>query len=149
MQSKIGTPSLTLEHLPFRDAEGYVLPMIQANSLEIMDRPANPDLITMRCMCEAGMLRVYVLFKDQEPIGYCLMAISNNLLWQDIKQAVQLVVYVKPEHRGRAGAWMIAEVDKDLRQFVDRIYRHSRDARVGLFRKFGYKIDEATYLLET
>lgn len=150
MPSQTGTHSLTLSKFPFRLAEGFVLPMIQENSQEIMGRDANPDLEAMRQMSDSGQIRVYVLFKDKDPIGYCLMYLSYNLLWQDIRQAVQLVAYVKPAFRTGCGRWMLKEVDRDLKLAVDRIYRHSRAGTNTwmIYSRLGYEPDESTFVLD-
>ena len=148
--SQTGTRSLTLDKLPFRDAYPFIEKMMQAHSQECLGREAIPDYIGFCSLCDAGMLRTYLLMDGEDAVGYCVMFLSRNLIHSDIDQAVQIAVYVEPKFRTGCGRWMIEKVDKDLHGHVDRIYRHERPgSRVGaVYRKLGYRIDEHTYVLD-
>jgi hypothetical protein len=148
--SQTGTHSLTLDKLPFAEAYPFIETMMHAHTNESLGRDALPDYTGFCALCDAGALRTYLAMIGDLPIAYCIMYLSTNIIHSDIRQAVQIGVYVKPEFRTGTGRWMIHQIDKDLRQTVDRIYRHERPgSRVGsVYKRLGYRVDETTYVLD-
>ncbi len=149
--SQTGTHFLTLDKLPFRDAYPFIETMMHAHSNESLGRDAMPDYTGFCSLCEAGHLRTYLAMEGDEPVGYCVMFVSTNLIHSDVWQAVQIGLYVKPAFRTGCGRWMVREIDKDLRKNMDRIYRHERPgSRVGsVYKRLGYRVDETTYVLDS
>ena len=149
--SKSGPSMMTLDKLPFRDAYPFIETMMHDHTNESLGRDALPDYTGFCALCEAGQLRTYLAMSIDEPIGYCLMYICTNMIHSDVTQAVQIGVYVKPAFRTGFGRWMISQIDTDLKQSVDRIYRHERPgSRVGsVYKRLGYRVDETTYVLDS
>ena len=108
--SQTGTRLLTLDKLRFAEAYPFIETMMHDHTNESLGRDALPDYTGFCSLCEAGNLRTYLAMNGDEPVGYCIMFVSVNLIHSDVTQAVQIGVYVKPAFRTGFGRWMISSI---------------------------------------
>ena len=89
------------------------------------DIALEPDEERYNQIEEGGMLRVFTLRNiDKKLIGYALFFVNKNLHYKSSKQAVQDVIFIRKENRGRGGRF-IAWCDEQLKaEKVQVVYHH-------------------------
>jgi GNAT superfamily N-acetyltransferase len=108
----------------------------------------NPDFERYRVIEEAGALKVFTL--RTEPgllLGYAVFFVAPHLQYRDSLQAMQDLVYIHPEVRGRGwGREFLEFIDAMLHKDGVDIVMHTckvHQSFGGLLEKIGYtKIDE-------
>jgi GNAT superfamily N-acetyltransferase len=76
--------------------------------------PLAPDWRRMEQLEEMGLLRVASLRRGGELIGYSLFSICTHLQFALTLHATNMAVYVKPRHRGLAGARLLVRCEELL-----------------------------------
>lgn len=75
----------------------------------------NPDLLRYKNISDQGMLKIYTIRnKSNTVIAVAVFAIYTHSYARHVTQAVQDVIYVKPEHRGILSAKFILWIDQQL-----------------------------------
>lgn len=134
------------------DIQEEIKPLLKLHYEEIAhykDIPLNPDFETYMKLELAGMLRVYtVRTTDEETlIGYNIFFIKENLHYRDSIQAVQDVVFIQKEYRGR-GKEFIQWCDERLKSDgVNVVYHHVKAAHNfgPMLEKQGYELMDLIY----
>jgi hypothetical protein len=67
------------------------------------DIPLDPDIDTYNTMEVIGALRCFTAREQGRLVGYAVFFIRHNLHYRSSLQAMQDVLFVLPEHRGRVG----------------------------------------------
>jgi len=60
----------------------------------------NPNFDHYRILEANGVLRMYIAREDGAVVGYAVFFVTQNLHYQDVKQAQSDVFYVEPSRRG-------------------------------------------------
>jgi GNAT superfamily N-acetyltransferase len=92
----------------------------------------------------AGHLRIFTARIAGELVGYCAYFVNHNPHYKSSIQAVQDVLYLAPEHRGRTLGWrLIAYADEALAaEGVQAAYQHVKAAHPmdALLKRLGYEL---------
>lgn len=124
-------------------------PLLERHWREIAtyaDIPLAPDRERYNAMDAAGALRCYtarVREKDglaagsgataARLVGYAIFSVAMNMHYRTSAIAVQDVLFVLPEYRGRAGLGLIRHAERELRaEGVKLIYHHQKVATPAL-----------------
>jgi GNAT superfamily N-acetyltransferase len=115
----------------------------------------DPDWARAYALEEMGVLRILTLRCDDELVGYNAFHVMPHIHAQSTSMAVNDVLYVKPEHRGRAGLQLIRVAERALKAAgVVRVHYSTKvHATVGrrghktgdVLAKLGYRHDEQSY----
>lgn len=120
-------------HLAFGDVpiEGYwneALAMMRENNAEtgiLTDDEFMPMLDRYIKIQQNGLLRVFVALRDNRLIGYAVFFIVPHMHSQKVIQAIQDVIYVRPEFRGITAVRFMKYMDSELAAIpVTMIYRN-------------------------
>ncbi len=109
----------------------------------------NPDWAAYRFLATAGMLKVFTARQEGVLIGYAAYAIHQNLHYRDRKHAVQDVLYLDPDYRGKMmGVRLIKYADDVLMH--DGVHLVSHHVKVKndfgpLLERIGYHLVEKIY----
>jgi GNAT superfamily N-acetyltransferase len=106
-------------------------PLLAAHWREIahfQDIPLNVDWETYHRASHDGVLRVITARTEERLAGYAVFFIRSNPHYQDSLQAVQDVMYMMPEHRGRGGALINFAEDSLRAEGVQAVYQHVKEA---------------------
>lgn len=127
-------------------------PLLEAHWQEIglwRDIPPDPDTGAYESLEQAGMLRVFTVRADGWLVGYAAYVVRTHLHYRTSRQAVQDVIYLKPEHRrGRLGLRLIQHADRELaREGVQAVFQHVKTAHDfgPLLKRIGYQQVENVY----
>ena len=134
------------------DIKEEIQPLLKLHYDEIAhykDIPLNPDFETYMKLELAGMLRLFTVRTTDEEnlIGYNVFFIKENLHYKDSIQAVQDVVFIKKEYRGR-GKEFIMWCDERLKSDgVNVVYHHVKAAHNfgPMLEKQGYELMDLIY----
>lgn len=114
-------------------------PLMEANHAAAgVDAPLDPDLWLIQGM----QPRVWVVWHEGRPVGYCAHIISRHPLTQEM-HATCLAIYIDPAHRPRAFQ-LIRRAEADLAGHVSLIaynLPHMTEAGV-FFERMGYDCRE-------
>jgi GNAT superfamily N-acetyltransferase len=109
-----------------------------------------PDRDKYIALNELGTFRVFTARLRGRLVGYSVFMVHESLIYPGETWAVQDVIYVHPEHRGRTAVRFIRTVDKSLHEDlgVKAILRHvSRKLDFGrTLERLGYHEQEVSYL---
>lgn len=133
------------------DLFAELLPLLNAHYKEIahhQDIPFDPNLAGYKALSDEGALRIFTArADDRELIGYSVYFLRNNLHYQSSLQAVQDILYVRPDSRG-IGARLIKWCDTQLkRDGVQVVYQHVKAAHNfgPMLERFGYELVDLIY----
>lgn len=96
-----------------------VKPLLEAHWDEVAmwpDQILNPDWDLYRMVEDAGMVRAYTVRDAGVLVGYALFFVRPNIHATHVLMAVQDVLYVMPEYRGKWGARFLLWIEAQLRQ---------------------------------
>lgn len=108
-----------------------------------------PDRSRYQAMFDLGILSLFTVRIFGALIGYALFVVSIHLHYSDTIWALQDVLYVKPEHRGRTAIRFIRWQDDELAaDGVDLCYRHvsERNDYSRTLLRMGYELGERGYI---
>lgn len=140
------------------------IPLLRAHYREIahyQDIPLDPDFDGYRALEDAGAIRCYTARASvdcTDPaherceakgplIGYAVFFVRRNLHYRGSLQAVQDILYVRPEHRG-TGLRLIRYADEQLRaEGVQVTYQHVKhEHNFGpALERMGYELIDLIY----
>jgi GNAT superfamily N-acetyltransferase len=130
-------------------------PLLLAHKDEIAhypDIPLHVDATVYHAAEANGALRIYTIRDLDQPhaplVGYAVFFVRANPHYADSVQAVQDVLYVAPERRGRTGAKLIRFADACLRaEGVQAVYHHVKVAHNfgPLLERMGYEAVDVIY----
>lgn len=107
------------------DVEDEIKPLLSAHWQEIahyLDIPLDPDWEFYRT---AKTIRVYTARANRVLVGYAVFFISPNRHYKASIQAVQDILFVLPEYRGRTGFRLIRYCDEQLKlEGAQVVYQH-------------------------
>lgn len=114
------------------------------------DIPLAIDEATYRAVEMQGALRIYTARLDGELVGYAAFFLQWHAHYAESKQAMQDVLYVAPEHRGRLiGLRLIRHSERALRAEGVQVVRHHvkvAHAQLGdILEALGYSAEEITF----
>jgi hypothetical protein len=72
-----------------------------------------------------GFFRVFTARVDGLLVGYCVMGVTPHLHYSGLVWAIEDVIYVDREHRGRIAIRFVKWMDEELFLEADAITRHS------------------------
>lgn len=97
-----------------------ILPLIQAHWHEIgaygEDVPLDPDWQNYAVLEVSGLLHVATARVDGKLVGYCVTLVAPHLHYKSTVFAINDLIYVLPEYRGRAGLKLVLHVLREMRQ---------------------------------
>jgi GNAT superfamily N-acetyltransferase len=112
------------------------------------DIPFEPDWDGYLKLGEAGILRVFTArLESGELCGYAAFFVKHNLHYKSSLQAVQDVIFMAKEHRGRGGE-LVMFCDEKLRASgAQAVYHHvkSKHNFGPMLEKFGYELVDLIY----
>ena len=128
-------------------------PVIAAHKDEIahyQDIPLDPDWPVYYAAQETGALRPFTMRDETGALqGYAVYFVRPNIHYRTSLQAVQDILYLAPEHRGRMiGYRFIRWCDDQLRaEGVQAVYQHCKANRdLGpLLTRQGYELVDRVY----
>lgn len=109
----------------------------------------NPDYSKYIHLYNEGRLKLFTV-RDQEDgelVGYAIFSVNYNLHYKQSLQALQDVIYIKPERRG-FGKKFIDFCDSQLKDMgVEAVYHHVKvEHNFGpLLEKLGYELIDLVY----
>lgn len=113
------------------------------------DIPMDPDREAYEAIEDAGLLRLYTARNAQGLVGYAAYVVRTHLHYRGSVQAVQDVVYLRPEYRqGRIGQKLLEAADADLAsEGVQVVFQHVKLAHNfgPLLERLGYEHLENVY----
>lgn len=122
------------------------MPLLQAHWQEIshyLDIPLKPNLAKYRTLEDDGVLRCYVVRRGTELVGYAVYVVGYNPHYVTSFQAIQDVLFLRKDCRGRTGLSFIAWCDDRLREEgVQAVYHHVKAAH-----NFGPALEHLGYEL--
>lgn len=129
-----------------------MMPLLERHWKEVAhygDIPLEPDR-AMYLTAEAnGALRVFTVRNDRgRLVGYAFFFVRHNPHYLSSLQAVQDVIYVETESRGRTGSWFITACEDALRaEGVQAVYHHVKTAHNWgkLLERKGYEAVDVIY----
>jgi GNAT superfamily N-acetyltransferase len=128
-----------------------MLPLLTAHYKEIahyQDIPLEPDYSSYKHLSDSDCLRIFTARNDdKELIGYCVYFVRENLHYKSSLQAVQDIVYVRPDCRG-VGARLIKWSDEQLKaDKVQVVYQHVKSAHNfgPMLERMGYELVDLIY----
>lgn len=134
-----------------QDVLHEMIPLLELHWREIAhykDIPLEPDAERYFMMQDAGMLRVFTV-RDQLNglVGYGVYIINTNPHYSSSKQALQDILFIRPEHRGRGGkfiTWCDEQLKADGCQVV---YQHIKKAHNfgPMLERHGYELVDLIY----
>jgi len=129
-----------------REALSEAMPLLQAHWKEIahyQDIPLDPDVAMYVAAEERGTVRAYSARNEcGQLIGYAVFFVKHNPHYQGSLQAVQDIIYLDPDARGR-GLQFINFCDEQLRaEGVQVVYHH-----VKAVHNFGKALERIGYEL--
>ena len=123
-------PPITIQSEDLPDAWNEMLPLFEDHYLEVahnLDIPLDPDTRRYMLMHDAGLMRLVTVRRGEELIGYSLWIVQAAIHYMGSLQAMEDVIYIKPECRGGLGAKLIKFSDDMLRaEGVQVAYRHTK-----------------------
>jgi len=126
-------------------------PLLEAHYAEIAhyhDIPLDPDYDQYLQLEKMGIVRCYVARNSEgKMVGYAVYIVRNNLHYKTSLQAVQDIIFVKKECRGRGG-YFILWCDEQLRdEGVQAVYHHVKTKfNFGpMLEKCGYELIDLIY----
>lgn len=129
-----------------------IAPLLVAHFTEIAhfsDIELNPDYSLYLAMEDGGGLRVYTARRsDGELIGYAIFFVRRNPHYRTSLQAVQDILFVRPDQRGVTGARLIMYADAELkREGVQAVMHHVKAAHNfgPLLERLGYQLVDLIY----
>lgn len=138
--------TVTFQREPIRALWAELWPLLVAHWEEIAtwpDIPLDPDREAYAEADDAGLLRLYTA-RDAAGllVGYAAYVVRTHLHYRHSKQAVQDVVYLRPEcRRGRIGRQLLEYGDAQLAgEGVQVVYQH-----VKLTHNFGPLLERLGY----
>lgn len=144
--------SIVIQREPIHALWTEIWPLLHDHWQEIglwRDIPPDPDTQAYEAMETAGMLRVFTVRAEGWLIGYAAYVVRTHLHYRGSKQAVQDVIYLKPEHRrGRLGLRLIRHADAELaREGVQAVFHHVKVAHDfgPVLERIGYEQVEKVY----
>ncbi len=106
------------------------------------DLVPNPDWEKYYRLEELNVLRIYTVRDEGNLAGYAVFYVSQHMQYMDSIQAVQDLIYLKPEYRKTGyGKAFIKWIDSELEQEgVDIISHHTKSAKsfAPLLESLGY-----------
>lgn len=137
---------ITYQRERIADLWNEVQPLLEQHWDEISahkDIPLDPDVARYNAAEAAGWLRAYTAREAKTLIGYAAFMVAPSLHYRASVQAVQDVVYVAPERRGRVGIELLRFANLQLRaEGVQLVYQHQKVAHPALgvvLRRIGYQ----------
>lgn len=132
------------------DVVHEIKPLLEAHWREIAhfdDIPLEPD---WQFYMAAKTLRVFTARDDGRLVGYGIFFISPNRHYLSSIQAVQDILFISPEYRGRTvGPRLIAFCDEQLMlEGAQAVYHHVKPAKLDfgpLLLRMGYEFTDAVY----
>jgi hypothetical protein len=129
-----------------------ILLLLKAHWEEVTYDPdmlPQPDMTEYECIERGNGLKLFTARDDGKLIGYCIMFINYSMHYGYAKQAVQDLLYIKPEHRGgdmleRFIKHIDAELQAEDVKLVFQMVKPSRDFGKKLL-AMGYRHDETVY----
>lgn len=88
-----------------------------------------PNVKAYHEAANSGFFRVYTMRVDAALVGYCVVGVTPHLHYSGLVWAIEDVIYVDREHRGRLAVRFIEWMDALLLEEVDAITRHSTVAK--------------------
>ena len=131
---------------------GEVTPLLELHRDELClydDFVLNPNWKAYQMLEEMGHFVIYTAREEGKLIGYAAYAIHQNLHYNNRKHAVQDVIFISKDRRGRlAGIGLIKFADKELtEQGVHLVSHHVKlhNDFGPLLMKLGYGLAEYIY----
>jgi len=114
------------------------------------DLMLEPDLSVYRKAEENGMLKVFTVRDTTSHVllGYALFFVRNNPHYASSLQAVQDILFIRPEARGNTGRRFIQWCDQRLTAMgVQAVYHHVKATHNfgPLLERMGYKLVDLIY----
>ena len=130
------TPELVIE----------LTPLLEAHYTEIShfkDIPLKADWEKYFILEDTGLLKVFIARYNKKIIGYVAYTIGINMHYSDVIQAIQDVLFVSPDNRGKmAGIKLLKESEKELKKLnVKLIVQHVKLAHdfSPMLKRLGYE----------
>ena len=126
-------------------------PLLESHFKEIaqfQDIPLDPDYDQYIALEKAGFIRCFIARDtDGAMVGYAVYFVRNNLHYRGSLQAVQDVIFIKPEFRGRGGRFILWCDEKLKEQGVQVVYHHVKSKfNFGpMLEKCGYELVDLIY----
>lgn len=129
-----------------------ISPLLLEHHREIADKfygPFNPDVVFYEKA--AWMTRIFTMREEKTLVGYQIYFILGDPHSLGRIQAVQDVLYVKPEYRRGMTAyrfmnWCVLQLKEEADVIVQRISARNDFGR--LFERMGFELEDLTYCLE-
>lgn len=141
-----------VQHEPFVDCWDEMKDLFREHYEEIAfykDIELDPDEDAYVKLAARGLLRIYTVRDAGALVGYVMFLVRPNPHYRRSLNAVQDVLYLKPEYRrGRTGVTLIRVAETRLRaEGVQVVYHHvKRTNRVGqLLARLGYELVDEVY----
>ena len=113
------------------------------------DIPLDPDFNRYSALDHSGVLRVFTIREEGKLLGYSIFVVGPNLHYKSSKQAVQDILYLDPEKRGRlVGYQFIKWCDEQLKvEEVQVVYHHIKaNYDFGpMLERIGYELIDKIY----
>jgi GNAT superfamily N-acetyltransferase len=133
------------------DLFAELAPLLNAHYLEIshfQDIPLSPNYEAYQAIADTGGLRVFTARdEDRELVGYCVFFVRHNLHYKSSLQAVQDILFIRPDQRG-TGARLIKWCDEQLKkEGVQVVYQHVKAAHNfgEMLERMGYEFVDLIY----
>lgn len=109
----------------------------------------NPDIENYRVLFSMGVYKIYSVRDNDKLVGYAGFFVSPSMQHKDSIQAVQDLIYLNPELRGKGiGHGFIQWIDDQLKyEGVDIVYHHTKNGKSfgGLLESLNYKLIDYVY----
>ncbi len=113
------------------------------------DIPLSPDYDRYLSLEENGITRLFTIRNEGALIGYALFYLSHSIQYSKSYQAVQDILYIKPEYRGAGlGKDFLLYIDNQLRkEGVQVVFHHTKVKHdfSALLKRIGYTHTDSVY----
>lgn len=108
------------------------------------DIPLDPNYDEYINLENAGIVRCFVARsgRDNSMVGYGVYFVRHNLHYRNSLQAVQDIIFIKKEHRGKGGAFLFWCDEQLKNEGVQAVYHHVKTEH-----NFGPVLERMSYEL--
>ncbi len=127
-------------------------PLLKAHASEICpyeDFEFNPDWATYRFFQDNDKLKAFVAREEGKLVGYLAYMVFHNMHFKDVQQAVQDVLYIDPDCRGKMLGIKLIKYADDVMRYngVHITIQHvtNQNEFGPILERIGYHLEEKVY----